>query len=129
MVLIDVRPDGSIMQIYPNEASMRTINGRRRDANRITPNTSFLIPNPSNVYEGFRLIMRPPLGSGKVFAILSDKPIKWLKSPDQPRTFTTRSDALGFIGGFAAASSRDQAGPESERPRVSIAAATYTAVQ
>lgn len=129
LVLIDVRPDGSLMQIYPNEASIRTINGRRRDANRITPNTPFLIPNPGNVYEGFRLIMRPPLGSGKVFALLSDRPIRWLKSPDQPRSFTTRADALGFIGGFAAASSRDQAGPESERPRVSVAAATYTAVQ
>jgi secreted trypsin-like serine protease len=129
LVLLDVRQDGSIMQIYPNEASMRTINGRRRDANRIAPNTPFLIPNPSNVYEGFRLVMRPPLGEGKVYALLSDKPIKWLKSPNQPRTFTTRADALGFIAGFRAASSRDQALPESERPRVSVAAASYTVGQ
>jgi secreted trypsin-like serine protease len=129
LVLLDVRPDGSIMQIYPNEASMRTLNGRRRDANRIAPNSPFLIPNPNNVYEGFRLVMRPPLGEGKIYAFLSDKPIKWLKSPSQPRIFTARADALGFIAGFAAASSRDQAGPEPDRPRVSIFVTNYTVVQ
>jgi secreted trypsin-like serine protease len=129
LVLIDVRPDGSLMQIYPNEASMRTLNGRRRDANRISPNSPFLIPNPNNVYEGFRLVMRPPLGEGKVFALLSDKPFKWLNSPNQPRVFTARADVLGFITEFRAASSRDQALPESDRPRVSIAVTKYTVVQ
>src|SRR6202007_499432 len=29
LVLIDSRPDGSMMQIFPNEASMRTLSGRR----------------------------------------------------------------------------------------------------
>jgi secreted trypsin-like serine protease len=129
LVLLDVRPDGSIMQIYPNEASMRTLNGRRRDANRITPNSPFLIPNPNNVYEGFRFVMRPPLGEGKIYAVLTDKPIKWLKSPNQPRIFAARADALGFIAGFAAASSRDRAGPEPDRPQYSVFVTNYTVVQ
>jgi len=129
LVLIDVRPDGSMMQIYPNEASMRTLNGRRREANRISPNSPFLIPNPNNVYEGFRLIMRPPLGEGKVYAILVDRPVRWLNSPNQPRVFTARADVLGFITEFRAASSRDQAGPESDRPRISVAVTKYTVVQ
>lgn len=129
LVLVDMRPDGSTMQIYPNEASMRTLKGRRPDANRIAATGPFLIPNPSNVYEGFRLVMRPPLGEGKVYAFLSDKPFKWLNSPNQPRVFTARADVLGFITEFAAASSRDQAGPASERPHVSVAVAKYTVVQ
>lgn len=129
LVLIDVRPDGSMMQIYPNEASMRTLNGRRREANRISANSPFLVPNPSNVYEGFRLVMRPPLGEGKVFAFLSDKPFKWLNSPNQPRVFTARADVLGFITEFRAASTRDQALPASERPHVSVAVAKYTVIQ
>jgi secreted trypsin-like serine protease len=129
LVLIDSRPDGSMMQIYPNEASMRTLNGRRQEANRISPNSPFLIPNPKNVYEGFRLVMRPPLGEGKVYAFLVDRPIKWLNSPGQPRVFTARADVLGFITEFRAASARDQAGPESDRPRVSVAVTKYTVVQ
>jgi secreted trypsin-like serine protease len=129
LVLIDVRPDGSMMQIYPNEASMRTLKGRRPGANRILSNSPFLIPNPNNVYEGFRLVVKAPLGEGKVYAILSDKPFKWLNSPNQPRIFTARADVLGFISEFRAASSRDQALPESDRPRVSIAVTKYSVVQ
>jgi secreted trypsin-like serine protease len=129
LVLIDSRPDGSMMQIYPNEASMRTLNGRRHEANRISSNSPFLIPNPKNVYEGFRLVMRPPLGEGKVYALLVDRPIKWLNSPGQPRVFTARADVLGFITEFRAASARDQAGPESDRPRISVAVAKYTVIQ
>lgn len=129
LVLIDARPDGSMMQIYPNEASMRTVSGRRRDANRIAPNSPFVIPNPNNVYEGFRLVMRPPLGEGKIYAFLVDRPIKWLNSPSQPRVFTARADVLGFITEFRAASSRDQAAPASDRPRISVAVTKYTVVQ
>jgi secreted trypsin-like serine protease len=129
LVLVDMRPDGSSMQIYPNEASMRTLKGRRPDANRISSTSPFLIPNPNNVYEGFRLVMRPPLGGGQVYAFLSDKPFKWLNSPNQPRVFTARADVLAFIAEFAAASSRDQAGPVSDRPHVSVAVAKYTVVQ
>ena len=124
LMFFDIRPDGSVMQIYPNEASLRTPTGRRPDANRITPDRPLLVPNPANVYEGFRLAMRPPAGDGKVIAVLSDKPIKWLKMPKQPRVFSTRAEAPGFVSEFAAASSRDLA--DADRPRFSVTSAAYT---
>lgn len=129
LVLLDIQSDGSVVQIYPNQASMRTPTGRRPDANRITPDRTFVIPNPANVYEGFRLVVRPPLGEGKIVAVLADKPLKWLKASNQPRVFSARADALGFLAEFAAASSRDQAQPERDRPRVSNLITSYTVVE
>lgn len=129
LVLLDVHPDGSVMQIYPNEASLRTLRGRRPEANLIRPNTDVLIPNPKNPYEGFRLVVQPPLGEGLIMAVLTDKPIKWLKSPSQPRAFSARADALSFIGEFAAASSRDAAAPGPDRPNYSVFITAYTVVQ
>jgi secreted trypsin-like serine protease len=128
LVLLDFAPDGSVTQIYPNEMSMRTATGRRPEANRIQPERPLVVPNPANPYEGFTITADPPAGDGKLVAVLSDRPMKWLKVPTQPRSFDSRAESLGFVAEFAAAMSRDLALEGPDRPRMSTATTPYTIV-
>ncbi|MGA2127630.1 MAG: DUF4384 domain-containing protein, partial [Xanthobacteraceae bacterium] len=125
LVLLDFAPDGSVTQIYPNEMSMRTAAGSRADANRIQPERPLVVPNPANPYEGFAIAAEPPAGEGKLVAVLSDRPMKWLKVPARPRSFESRAESLGFVAELSAAMSRDLA-LEGDRPRMSTASTPYT---
>jgi secreted trypsin-like serine protease len=129
LLLLDVSPDGAVTQIFPNQLSMRTPLGARRDSNRIEPGRPFLVPNPSNPYEGFDFEVDPPAGEGRLVAILSDKPIKWLKTPSKPRSFETRAESLGYVAALAAAISRDLQVEDRSKPRISVAVTKYSVVQ
>ena len=120
-MLLDVSPDGGVTQIFPSQLSMRTPLGARRDSNRIEPGRPFLVPNPSNPYEGFDFVIDPPAGEGRLVAILSERPIKWLKTPAKPRSFETRAELLGYVAALAAAISRDLQVEPRNKPRISIA--------
>ena len=127
LLLVDVAPDGGVTQIFPSQLSMRSRLGARVASNRIEPGRPFLVPDPSNPYEGFDFVVDPPAGEGRLVAILSDKPIKWLKTPAKPRSFTTRAESLGYIAAVAAAISRDL--HVESKPRISIVVTKYSVVQ
>jgi secreted trypsin-like serine protease len=129
LLLLDVSPDGGVTQIFPSQLSMRTRLGARVASNRIEPGRPFLVPDPSNPYEGFDFVVDPPAGEGRLVAILSDKPIKWLKAPAKPRSFETRAQSLGYIAAVAAAISRDLQVELRNKPRISIVVTKYSVVQ
>jgi secreted trypsin-like serine protease len=129
LLLLDVSPDGGVTQIYPSQLSMRTRLGARVASNRIEPGRPFLVPDPSNPYEGFDFVVDPPAGEGRLVAILSDKPIKWLKAPAKPRSFETRAESLGYVAAVAAAISRDLQVEPRNKPRISIVVTKYSVVQ
>ncbi|HLN07750.1 MAG TPA: DUF4384 domain-containing protein, partial [Xanthobacteraceae bacterium] len=128
LILLDFAPDGSVTQIYPNEMSMRTAGGRRPGANRIQPDQPLVVPNPANPYEGFAIAAEPPAGDGKLVAVLSDRPMMWLKVPEKPRSFDSRAESLGFVAELAGAISRDLALEGPDKPRMSTASVPYTIV-
>jgi secreted trypsin-like serine protease len=129
LILLDATPDGVLTQIYPSKLFVRSLPGARVDSNRIEPGRPFLVPDTSNPYEGFEFRVDPPGGEGRLVAILSDRPIKWLKNPDKPRSFETRADSLGFISALAAALARDLSVEGRDKPRISIAVSKYSVVQ
>jgi len=129
LLLLDVSPDGGVTQIYPSQLSMRSRLGARVASNRIEPGRPFLVPDPSNPYEGFDFVVDPPAGEGRLVAILSDKPIKGLKTPAKPRSFETRAQSLGYIAAVAAAISRDLQVEPRNKPRISIVVTKYSVVQ
>jgi secreted trypsin-like serine protease len=129
LLLLDVGTDGSVTQIYPSQKSLRSPWGAWRESNRVLPGRPFLLPDPSKPSEGFVFGVDPPAGEGRLVAILCDRPIKWLKNPENPRSFETRADALGFIAALAAAISRDLNIEGRDKPRISIALTKYSVVQ
>jgi secreted trypsin-like serine protease len=129
LLLLDVTPDGAMTQIYPSQLSLRSPLGARVASNRIMPGRPFLVPDPSNSYEGFEFEVEPPVGEGRLVAILSDRPLKWLKTPSKPRSFDTRAESLGYIAAIAAAISRDLQVESRDKPRISVAVTKYSVVQ
>jgi secreted trypsin-like serine protease len=128
LVLLDFAPDGSVTQVYPNDMSMRTASGRRPDANRIQPGRPLLVPDPANAYEGFAITAEAPAGDGRLAAVLSDRPMRWLKVPEKPRSFDSRAESLGFVAELGAAISRDLSLEGPDRPRMSSTTTPYTIV-
>ena len=47
------------------------------------------MPNYKNPYRGFNVRITEPRGEGTIVAVLSDKPISALDTPDKPKTFAT----------------------------------------
>jgi secreted trypsin-like serine protease len=156
LLLLDVQPGGSLTQIYPTAASLRTPTGIRPDANRVDPGRTLVVPNRTNPYEGFTFEVEGPAGEGRLVAVLSDRPTKSLNIPDMPRSFDSRADTLGFLAalgraisrGFVpmgeerptagpgadrppetAAADRPTAGAGADRPTVSVVVTPYTIVQ
>jgi secreted trypsin-like serine protease len=129
LLLFDVTPDGVMTQIFPSQLSMRTALGARRNSNRIEPGRPFLLPDPSDSYAGFDFEIDPPSGEGRLLAVLCDRPVKWLKIPEKPRSFETRTESLGFIAALAAAIARDLSVEGRDKPRISFAVTKYSVVQ
>ena len=67
LLIVDVAPDGTVTQLFPNQWSERAGKGAAIGAGRIVE-----IPN---AYYGFRFVASPPYGRGSVFAIVTEDPI------------------------------------------------------
>ena len=67
LLIVDVAPDGTVTQLFPNRWSERAGKGAGIRARGIVE-----IPN---AYYGFRLVASPPYGRGNVFAIVTEDPI------------------------------------------------------
>src|SRR5580704_9282758 len=115
-LLLDVRPDGGLTQIYPNEKSLRSPTGMRPEANRVGPARPLLVPNRGNSYEGFEIEVEGPVGEGRLVAILSDRPTKSVNIPELPRSFDSRADTLGFLAALGRAISRGFVPMGEDRP-------------
>ena len=77
LLLVDVAADGTVTQIFPNRWSERAGAGAVIEAGRAVE-----IPNP---YYGFSLPAREPIGSGILFAVVTEDSISLddLASPNQ----------------------------------------------
>ena len=67
LLIVDVAPDGTVTQLFPNQWSERAGKGADIRARGIVE-----IPN---AYYGFRLVASPPYGRGNTFAIVTEDPI------------------------------------------------------
>ena len=67
LLIVDVAPDGTVTQLFPNQWSERAGKGAAIRAQRIVE-----VPN---AYYGFRLVASPPYGRGNVFAIVTEDPV------------------------------------------------------
>ena len=67
LLIVDVAPDETVTQLFPNQWSERAGKGATIRAGRIVE-----IPN---AYYGFRFVAGPPYGRGNVFAIVTEDPI------------------------------------------------------
>jgi hypothetical protein len=128
LLLVDVSPDGTITQIYPNEISLKSPIGNLVNVNRIEPRRALVVP--SNPYERFKFEVEGPPGEGRLVGILSKEPMKWLKIPEAPRSFGARSDALGYVAGLNRLLDRGlevEAGKAN--PAISVVIKPYTVVR
>jgi secreted trypsin-like serine protease len=129
LLLFDVTPDGAVTQIFPNERSLRTATGRLVNANRVDVGRTLLVPNPGNPYEGFELDVDGPVGEGRVVGVLTLQPMKWLNSPQMPRSFESRNDALGYLATLGRLLDRGVVVEGKDNPSVSVAITPYSVVQ
>ena len=67
LLIVDVAPDGTVTQLFPNQWSERAGKGAEIRAQAVVE-----IPN---AYYGFRLVASPPYGRGNAFAIVTEDPI------------------------------------------------------
>lgn len=96
LLLIDLTPDGKMLQIYPNARSLSTPTGGRPRSNYIEPGRTVLVPDPKNPFEGFQFTVDPPAGEGLLVAILSAEPLKSMTMPSAPQTLS-RAEALDYL--------------------------------
>lgn len=96
LVLIDLTPDGKMVQIYPNAMSLRSPTGGKLRSNYIEPGRVVLVPDPKNSFEGFEYEIDPPAGQGLLVAILSAEPLKSVSMPNGPAALGEK-EALDFL--------------------------------
>jgi secreted trypsin-like serine protease len=96
LAIFDATPDGKLTQVYPNAASLRSPTGTQ-DPPRLDPNQLVVVPNYKNPYRGFNVRITEPRGEGTIVAVLSEKPITALDTPDKPKTFGTPQAARAAI--------------------------------
>lgn len=94
--IFDLQPDGTMTQIYPNAASLRSPRGGKDRMNQVTPQAPVLIGHPQDPYAGFKLVASAPAGRGMIGAILTDRPLSSVRTSDGPRRFT-RSEAVAAL--------------------------------
>jgi len=56
-----------------------------------------LVPNYKNAYRGFNVRISEPRGEGTIVAVLADKPINAVDTPEKPKTFDTPEAAREAI--------------------------------
>ena len=68
LLIVDVGTDGEVTQIFPNFRSEELGVGTEIAAGRA-------VVIPPNAYYGFRFTIRPPVGRGSLFAIVTEDPV------------------------------------------------------
>src|SRR5277367_773673 len=89
LAIFDATPDGKLTLVYPNALSLRSPTSSTPESSRMDPSQPVVVPNYKNVYRGFNVRITEPRGQGTIVAVLSDKPISALDTPDKPKTFAT----------------------------------------
>ena len=89
LAIFDATPDGKLTLVYPNALSLRSPTSSSPESARMDPSQPVVVPNYKNVYRGFNVRITEPRGQGTIVAVLSDKPISALDTPDKPKTFAT----------------------------------------
>jgi secreted trypsin-like serine protease len=96
LAIFDATPDGKLTQVYPNALSLRSPTGTL-ESSRMDPSQPVVVPNYKNPYRGFNVRITEPRGQGTIVAVLSEKPISALDTPDKPKTFATPQAARAAI--------------------------------
>src|SRR5277367_6001428 len=96
LAIFDATPDGKLTQVYPNALSLRSPTGAL-ESTRMDPSRPVVVPNYKNPYRGFNVRITEPRGEGTMVAVLSEKPIIALDTPDKPKTFATPQAARAAI--------------------------------
>src|SRR5271163_2816558 len=96
LAIFDATPDGKLTQVYHNAASLRSPSGAP-ETTRMDPSRPVVVPNYKNPYRGFNVRITEPRGEGTIVAVLSEKPIGALDTPDKPKTFATPQAARAAI--------------------------------
>ena len=96
LAIFDATPDGKLTQVYPNALSLRSPTGAL-ESTRMDPSQPVVVPNYKNPYRGFNVRITEPRGEGTIVAVLSEKPISALDTPDRPKTFATPQAARAAI--------------------------------
>ena len=96
LAIFDATPDGKLTQVYPNAASLRSPSGAL-ESTRMDPSQPVVVPNYKNPYRGFNIRITEPRGEGTIVAVLSEKPISALDTPDKPKAFATPQSARAAI--------------------------------
>jgi hypothetical protein len=91
LIIFDATPDGKLTQVFPN--SRAELNG----ANFITADRPMLIPDYRNPYTGFAIRITEPRGVGFIIAVLRNRPIKNIYTPDIPKVFNSSDEAVDVI--------------------------------
>ncbi len=136
LYLIDQSTDGKVTQLYPNMYSM---GGKTASRNNfagapgqptLLPGQPMVIPNPRNPYESFIYKISPPIGQGKLVAILADRPLDDMQTPQAPRTMETRREVVSYLALLLSSVQKSRAdAPDGAQPRVSVAIFPYTIAQ
>ena len=97
LAIFDATPDGKLTQIYPNALSLRSPTSSSLESTRLEPGRPVLVPNYKNAYRGFNVRISEPRGEGTIVAVLADKPINAVDTPEKPKTFDTPEAAREAI--------------------------------
>jgi secreted trypsin-like serine protease len=97
LTVFDATPDGKLTQIYPNAASLRSPGSATLASTLIRPGKPILVPDYRNIYRGFDVEIAEPRGKGVMVAVLSDKPLTSLNTPEAPKTFASPEEGVDVI--------------------------------
>ena len=98
LVIFDASPDGKLEQIFPTEASLRSPTGGKVASNRVDSAKPVYVPDLRNPYGGFGYVIDKPAGQGRLVAVLSDKPLKSIKTlPGGPKSFSDNGEAQAML--------------------------------
>src|ERR1700722_8617879 len=97
LTVLDATPDGKLTQIYPNAMSLRSPGSPTLASALIRPGKPVVIPDYRNVYRGFDVQITEPRGKGVMVAVLSDKPLTSLDTPQAPKTFASPEEGVKVV--------------------------------
>jgi secreted trypsin-like serine protease len=96
LTIFDMTPDGTLMQIFPNERALKSPTGSSPEALRLRPDRPRMIPDYRNPYAAFEVVIKEPRGKGVMVAVLSEQPLT--SAPALPRKFSSRKQTVITLG-------------------------------
>ena len=129
LVILDKTADNKLVQIYPNERSLRSPTGGSPETNRLDPGRPLIVPDPRNPYNGFLYRIDKPSGKGTIAVFLSETPMRSVASaPGGPKSFDSPEEAQAFLDKLKSelAGNITPNGSTKPKPRYSAAYLPYT---